>query len=905
VAIEKLQLRREGEQVNLHFLLSGPAPTEVVANLPKRVLVVKFGNARAAFPNDQRDFAFNDAMVVGVAFEDVPGGGTWAKVRLRTPELAFGKGAGGTANEVVVGFRPAPFPEGTRLSGIRLGEHRGGSRLVMDLSAVPAIEEGREGEVYRVRLRGVAPQLGQPGQVQDSRIAVTGIEADGPDTLVRVQLKRGGLQVSSLVLPAPPRVVVDFRPPGREQAVQAPAPAPAQPERPPRPASREISLETLLSQEKNPLLSANYLLAEREIRSGNYARANLLFLRVFDTAPTSLLGIRAFFRAADAQYEQRVAEGATNFHDVISTYQSAIRSAETRNYETELVPHAFFQIGRAYQQMGFHFESNVHYRILQDRFPDHDAFTPDSFYYEGLNFLAMDKYEEAASSFRTFLERDGDPGLVGPGRYHLGDAYFNLKRYVEARTEFDRGREISPNYADARPLLIFHMGETYYENADFDVARLFYQTLLDRYPDKSYTKLVGLRLGDFLREEGKEDEALKVYRQVVANAPLEIRLRGKMRIASVLGQRPVGEDEREALTLYEEVITEGEGLLVQQEALLRKGLTLTLHGINQEAIDTLAKLAVEHPQGPYTRDNLIRANIEENLKAMVDRLYQERKHWEVAKVYTRYRDAYFRRFRFPYATFQVAHAYQELGLYDEAIGLYDEMLRVGAGSLASLVKFQKARAYLEKDDLGKSEAQLLAFIAEHEGDPYLTDARMLLGKLNFIGRRYEEALKAYRILVVEFERTKEPRLGEAIAEVHFELGQIYKELGRNKEALDSYQEAIANFHHPIQGPSVPEFIKLSHFALGDMLFELGQDREALEAYEHAISLYGDHDRAPWARYQIGLIFRRGGEDEKALAAFNTLVELAKVRPGELWEALAKENQRDLAGKLEYRNYLKQ
>ena len=104
---------------------------------------------------------------------------------------------------------------------------------------------------------------------------------------------------------------------------------------------------------------------------------------------------------------------------------------------------------------------------------------------------------------------------------------------------------------------------------------------------------------------------------------------------------------------------------------------------------------------------------------------------------------------------------------------------------------------------------------------------------------------------------------------------------------------------------MPDFVELSQFFTADMRFELGQDREAIAAYEQAITLYGEHDRAPWARYQMGLIYRRLGDDQKALEAFNTLVELAKVRPGELWEPLAKENQRDLATKLDYQEYLKQ
>lgn len=901
VEITAIRLRREGEQLNLHFLLSSPTPHEVVANLAKRVVVVKFAGARAAFPNDQREFAYNDPMLVGIAFEDIDGRDTWAKIRLRTPHLTYQVVAGAPPREMVLGLKPAPLAPAITLRGIRLGDHRGGSRLVLDLTGRPAIEERREGALYLVRLRGVTPQLTDPVQVEDARIAVVSVDMDGPDTLLRIRVKRKEMRVKSLVLPAPPRVVLDFRPaaPAVARAPLAPA-ARAAP-----PASREIPLDILLEREDNPLITANYLLAEREFRAGNFNRANLLFLRVFDSVPDSLLGVRAYFRAADSQYERNVVADAGNYHDVIITYQSAIRAAETIGYETELIASSLFRIGRAYQRMRFNFESNVHYQILQERFPDNFPYTPDSYHFQGLNLLRLRRYEEAVASFRRFLSSEGDPQLEGPAHYHLGDAYFNLKRFVDAKSGFDKGRRISPDYADDQPLLIFHMGETYYENAEFNVARVLYRTLLEGYPGKNYTKLVGLRLGDFLREEGKENEALEVYRQIIVNAPLEIRLRGKLRIANVLGSRPVGEDYKEAIALYDEIVSEGEGTMVLQEALLRKALTLTLHGQHQPAIDTLEKLVQDYPEGPFTRKNLTRDNIEENLKALVQRSFAGEQYWEVAKIYTRYRDRYFSRFRFPFTLFQAAKSYQQLGLYDEAIGLYDEILRRGSDSTTTLVELQKASAYLEKDDLGNAESTLLKFIQDHPQDVYLTDARMLLGKLYFAGRRYEDALNAYRILVREFERSRDPLLGEAITEAYFELGQIYKELGRYKEALDSFAAAVANFHHPIQGPSVPDFVELSQFFTADMRFELGQDREAIAAYEQAITLYGEHDRAPWARYQMGLIYRRLGDDQKALEAFNTLVELAKVRPGELWEPLAKENQRDLATKLDYQEYLKQ
>jgi TolA-binding protein len=276
----------------------------------------------------------------------------------------------------------------------------------------------------------------------------------------------------------------------------------------------------------------------------------------------------------------------------------------------------------------------------------------------------------------------------------------------------------------------------------------------------------------------------------------------------------------------------------------------------------------------------------------------------VAKVYTTHREPYFRDFRFNVTLFQVARSYQSLGLYDEALRLYDRIAAGKPGTLTALVGYQRTLAYTEKDDFGQAEEALLKFIRTHPKDPYLTDARMQLGKVYFEGRRYQDALDAYRIIERDFEKTQAENLVEAMPEVHYQLGRIYKELGQLKAAADSYRAAVENFHHPLQGEEVPESIVLSQFTLGDVLFELGQDQEATAAYQTAIARYPEHDKTPWARFQIGLIHRRNGREREALEVFNGLVELAKTRPGELWETLAKENQRDLVNSLGFQDYLK-
>ena len=162
-------------------------------------------------------------------------------------------------------------------------------------------------------------------------------------------------------------------------------------------------------------------------------------------------------------------------------------------------------------------------------------------------------------------------------------------------------------------MLLFHMGETYYENADYDVAREIFQLLLDRYPEADFSKFVALRLGDFLRDEGKEDEAIAAYSNAIRSYSLEIALMGKLRIANIQAERPYSNEYRQALRSYDEIITLYPDSPQVEEAKLRKGLTLTLYGAYREAIAALEGFMEEYPQSVYVRRNIIQENIDLSL----------------------------------------------------------------------------------------------------------------------------------------------------------------------------------------------------------------------------------------------------------------------------------------------------
>lgn len=899
VDITGLRLRKDEGRLNLHFIFNGEPQFEVVQNIAKRVVIIKFTNARTGFPDGKTQFLFNDPMVEGVAFEAISATNVWAKIRLRGSNLALSVGQPPSPEQVVVGFKVAPPSSVIELIAVRLSQQENSSRIVLDLSQPPRYETERAGDRFIVRMLDTTLRIGTRLRGADERVELLSLEQEGKDVLLQIGLKDKRLLASPSLLTSPPRLVFNFR--DVEEVAKAEKKAVEEAK---TRARKGESLDALLEEVSNRTVRATYVLAEREMRSGNIGAARRDFLRVFNAGTKSKLGIRAYFRAADAEYELLQRRGSRNYHNVIINYQTAIRAAETANYETELIPHAFFTIARAYQKMDFHTEANVHFRILQDRFPDNEIYTDDTYYYQGLSFSRTGKHESAIESMKQFLERDGDEGLVAPAYYAIGESLYNLKRFAEAKREFDRARRQDGDYPKAHPILLFRMGETYYENAEFAAARTIYRELLERYPEKPYTKLVGLRMGDFLRDEGKETDALRIYEQVVKNAPKAVRLRGKLRIANIFAQRPVGEDYKKALTTYDEVIKEGGGQPVAADALMRKGLTLTLHRRNREAIATFIELTESHPDSPFVKQRIVETNLVENLKTLVNNLFEVEEYWEVVKVYSKHRDPYFRNFRYNVTEFQIARAYHYLGLYDEALRRYDAISKREPGSIAPLLDFQKAAAYADQDDLGKAEEALLKFIRTHPDDRYMTDARMMLGRVYFEGRRYQDALDAYRIIQRDFEKDQDPRLLEALPQVYYQLGNINKELGQLKEAEAGYKAVIDNFHHPIQGDNVPEYVIVSQFALGDALFDLGQDSDAIAAYNSAAARYPRHDKTPWAKFQIGIIHRRNGREREALEIFNDLVELAKTKPGELWEILAKENQRDLVNLLGYQDYLK-
>jgi tetratricopeptide (TPR) repeat protein len=667
---------------------------------------------------------------------------------------------------------------------------------------------------------------------------------------------------------------------------------------------------------RNAEIRAAYQEGENHFRKSEYDLAIEQFQKAYASGKNGVgefedewnpLAIQSLFRIADTKYTQLERRRGRNYHQAIDDYTTAIRVANSTEIAKDLIPHAQFRIGRSYQQMRFSQEANTSYELLRRDFPSSYEAQESSFW-QALNQIARREWGQAILQFEEYLKAMPNPKFIHIAYYKIAQAYYQQQKFPEARDFFDRARALDSRYVQEDPMLLFHMGETYYENADYDVAREIFQLLLDRYPDADFSKFVALRLGDFLRDEGKEDEAIAAYSNAIRSYSLEIALMGKLRIANIQAERPYSDEYRQALRTYDEIITLYPDSPQVEEAKLRKGLTLTLYGAYREAIAALEGFMEEYPQSVYVRRNIIQENIDENLKGLVDRAYQRQDDLDVVTIYRDYQAKYLLNFRFDTTLFQVAHAHQKLGFHNEAMDLYRFLESRVEGPMLELLQLQAAETLIQADDFQQARDQLARFLQRYPDSVYDADVRKKLADVYKQAKEFESAALVYEQAIEKYEQDTDLLRAEVVPELYYELGLMYEEMGRYTEAAEAFQKSIATYNHPLIEPDVPNYVVQSHFRAAEMLYKVRNDERALAQYEQAIVTYTNwpddrvQEQINWARYQTGVLHKDMGQLQQALEIFGDLMEKTPASPA-LWQQLSSEQHQALSRQLAYENYL--
>lgn len=934
--LQKIDYSAQGEHrtlIRVHH--QSPPNFEIFENLKSNILIVKLRDMElGSVPQYQ---VFDNPLVGGFQIQKIDEREYWIKIKTKVTDLRFkilpSKEQNSTLTiQIHRDISTIMAMTGPKIINMLRELHPTTERLIIYLDK-PAqyeiLESRKRKDDKQVRLRFLNTQLEKDLVIPSSStkiIKYINFIKRGKYLFMEIDPHEHYLRVKKQDLTKPLRIILEIREDLKHERE-------AEKERTEK-KRKEQEEKKKEEQKRTRFMETKFEEAESMFRHGEFERAALLFKNIYNFDSTSELGVRANFRYADSLFRNQTREktrGEDQF--VIQEYNNAIASALNADLGYDDIPRAYYNMGRSYLNLKFYEDAFSQFEIILKHYPE-SHYSKNSLLQQGIIHLNMLRYEKAIETLQKFVAENKNAPQIHEAYYKIGEAQFQLKQYKEARKHFDRAWSLNPDYMKRDPELMFHMGEAYFENHDYQTARSIYEDLIDRYPTESFSNLVAIRIGDFLRAEDKEDDAIKAYEKAIVTYTKDLLLVGKLRIANILSEKPEGTHYRKALSIYDEIIEQHPLAEQVEEAMIRKGLTLSLFQHYPSAVQSMEKFCAKYPNNIYVKNGIIHTRILETIQNYIKSYYNKGKYLDALGVYEQYEKKYYLRpqrstcYRPPEnlefgsrqlvlldkaPLFLIADSYFRLGLLDKALQFFDEILKNPKDPLIPLVLLNQGKVYDSKEIPERSQEIYAQFISKYPNHVYTPQVKKALGDSYFKVHkpdRIDRAIRIYNQTIKDYQDSDNMLEREIVPTCWFSLGNLYQGIGQYDNSIKAYKNVLTAYEHPLQDKQVAKYVVDTHFILGNLYLELNQLPEALKAYEEAMVLFPNSDQTPWAKYQKGQIFVKTGQKDKALGIFEELIEeakeIVKKKPNEpppLWGPLAEENRKAMVNDLKFDKYL--
>jgi len=929
-SLQKIEYTSQGEFRTILRIYNRNAPNyEILENLKAKILIIKFRDTELGnFPKLQ---VFDDPLVQGIQTQRIDEQEYWVKIKTKYSDVNYRILPQKKDPSILTLDISRPVETALELAGANIINmlrelNPGSERLIVYLDKLPQNQVLKErkknaGKLLQIRFLNteVASYVIVPGS-STKMIKSLSFVKRGKYLFMEIVPQEYTLLVQKEVIQNPLRILFNITE-DRQKSLEKQELI-AEEER------KKIAKEQEEQNKKINFLGEKFQEAERNYRRGKFEEAGLQFKNIFNFAPETEIGVRAHFRAADSYFQHQALKKKHNEDRfVVQEYRAAIASALNVDTGYDDIPRAYYNIGRSYLNLKFNEEAFSQFEVIRNLYPD-SPFSKNALLQQGKIHLNMYRYEQSIEALLKFVAENSTAPEIPEAYYKIGEAQFQLKRYKEARKNFDRAWSLDGDYMKQDAELMFHMGEAYFENQEFQTARSLYEELMDLYPTENFSNLVAIRIGDFLRAEEKEDDAIKAYERAIVQYTKELLLIGKLRVANILAEKPEKDRHLEAIKIYNFIINKHSLSEQVEEALLRKSLTLALFQHFPDAIESLETMCQRYPENLYVENHIIQDRILETIEGYISHYYNQGKYLDALGVFEQYEKKYYLRpqnsacFRSKYELefgervkpiidraplFMIADSYYRLGLKEKALQFFDEIAKDPSDPLIPLVTFNKGKVYDSQEDPDKAQRVYATFISRYPDNIYTSIVKKALGDSYFKIHKFDRidrAIRIYSQTIRDYQDSDNPLDREIVATCWFSLGNLYQGIGQYDNSIQAYKNVLTSYEHPLQDKAVEEYIVETHFILGNLYLELNQLPEALKSYNEAIELFPDSEKTPWAKYQKGQIFVRNDQKTEALEIFAMLIEEAKEKPDALWGPLAQESYESISNALSFESYLK-
>ncbi|MDD5097788.1 MAG: tetratricopeptide repeat protein, partial [Candidatus Omnitrophica bacterium] len=129
-------------------------------------------------------------------------------------------------------------------------------------------------------------------------------------------------------------------------------------------------------------------------------------------------------------------------------------------------------------------------------------------------------YEVALGMLERFQKDFPSSDKIGETRLLTGQSYFYQGRYLEALNTFE-ALLADPQAVNFKDALYFWMAELHFKGNNFDKAIVFYQKLINDFPQSSYLPAAYYSLGWAFSQTGKYSQALGSFNSLLEKFPNE------------------------------------------------------------------------------------------------------------------------------------------------------------------------------------------------------------------------------------------------------------------------------------------------------------------------------------------------------------------------------------------------
>ncbi|MFH1138388.1 MAG: tetratricopeptide repeat protein [Pseudomonadota bacterium] len=779
--------------------------------------------------------------------------------------------------------RPGEVKPPLVLEGIRLGTLEGYSRLVFLFS-----QPVEKYEVKRLEVDELLIDLG-PAQAQgqgrlglsDQMVEGLAVAESNGNLWVKVKTKPTRYKFRHFSSPDGKSIVVDLQP--LSEAEEAPVSA-APPRKGPYlefPDARKIAkdIRERLPGTPKPETDVAQLASAMEAMAAGDFNGAALALETFKTAYSqSPLMSQVEYLLGDAYFNQAPDDFPSVFMKVTTAYQEAL----AKYPKSEHAARAAFLRAIAYQQMKDPGAEVGYLKLMLSEFPDSKyALLAKTFLADA--YLDLDKPELAESQFQEVFAAAPQGPFLLKVYMKLGRYYFKEGLYSQANEVFKEILKQDDRFYLEDPSILYFMGEGYFHLGRMDLARAFLYHAINMTPKNEAADVMMARIGDSYKEQGRDQEAIKIYALTRRLYPDTIgALVSQMRLADYGSLRSLfAEDsiftaleegaQKAAIKLYQEVVDSKQDSPLVHLALFRIGNAYLNQGEYDDAIGTYREFLERFPKSSLEKDVLAAFN-----KALLEEgqnLLDQHRYFPFIS-FLEENKSHVGEDNWPALRTMAAEAYYQLNLPRKAAEQWE------ANSDKDVHEDQRLLglgwAYLK---LGRNEDALKilgTFLQKFRDHPQTAKALTMSAQAELAqGQAFKALAHLEQALSIN------PELARDL-DFQKQMTGLYLQKGDYSRGVQAAQNVMAILKSSPNAPVEETFIGLAR--LGQIQAMLGARDQAVEALDQAMEIR-PKDKFPDIIYLIAISYKKAG----VMDQYKTTIQLLETSPDPFWrEAAAQE-----------------